>query len=61
MLDEGKENPGMTFASSLAYDAIEAAMLANEEVAVKAKTPEPKAGSYEKFMSMLGNTGGSRG
>lgn len=55
MIGEGDENEGMTFAQNLAYDDIEQALVEGQKEAPK----EIPNGSFEKFMTMMGNNGGA--
>jgi hypothetical protein len=50
------ENPAMESASKLTLDPVEAVLLGQQPV----KPKENAAGSYERFMSVLGARGGQR-
>jgi hypothetical protein len=56
MVEKGKPNPALDAATRMSLDDVEMALLGS----APQKKTENGAGSYEKFMSMLGARGGSR-
>ncbi len=52
-VEKGQENKGLTYAATIAYDDIEAALL--KDGPSQAAPKENGAGSFERFMMMTGD------
>lgn len=57
-MTDGKENPAMDKAQTIAFDKIEELMIGVEKQTASEAPAEPKEGSYEKLMRAFAVTKG---